>query len=352
MNENAPSFEAANNSETASLVSIVIPVYNVSSYLAECLESVIHQSYRDIEIIIIDDGSTDGSGFICDRFAQGDDRICVIHTDNKGLSSARNLGMEKCRGSYLMFVDSDDWIELHTVEKLVNTAKKYNADIVSARRCSEFVGKTIYHSKGDEDVRIARGNEILAFYGKGLLPDVVWNKLYLSECFLGIRFYDGHNYEDVSVTWKIMTRLAKTKGTAVVLPDSLYHFRIRKSSISHTESCRNIVDGWMAYHEKFEGVPEYRKQFLLGCFWQIGCMWKNYYGFSGKEKAAAAHTVLEMRRFSTEHFRQVMKGTNPIYIKAICLVSQSRSPFIMWLCFWGGKLRRIIRNIRRRKMYD
>lgn len=352
MSDNEPLCEAGKNTETASLVSIVIPVYNVNSYLAECLESVIHQSYHNIEIIIIDDGSTDGSGSICDKYAQYDDRICVIHTDNRGLSSARNLGLEKCRGSYLMFVDSDDWIEHHSVETLMKYAKKYNADIVSARRCREFVGKTIYRTKEDEDARIAHGDEILAFYGKGLLPDVVWNKLYLAECFLGIRFYDGHNYEDVSATWKIMTRLAKTNGTAVVLPDTLYHFRIRKSSISHTESCRNIVDGWMAYHEKYEGVPEFRKQMLPGCFWQIGCMWKNYHGFSGKEKAAAAHTVLEMRRFSTEHFRQVMKGTNPIYIKVICLVSQSRAPLIMWFCFWGGKLIRVIRNIRRRKMYD
>lgn len=352
MSNKVPSCEAAKHSETVSLVSIVIPVYNVSSYLAECLWSVIHQSYHNIEIIIIDDGSTDGSGSICDRFAQYDDRICVIHTDNRGLSCARNLGLEKCRGSYLMFVDSDDWIEYHSVETLMKYAKKYNADIVSARRCREYVGKTICRAKKDEDARIARGNEILAFYGKGLLPDVVWNKLYLSECFFGIRFYDGHNYEDVSVTWKIMTHLAKTNGTAVVLPDSLYHFRIRKSSISHTESCRNIVDGWMAYHEKYEGVPEYRKQFLPGCFWQIGYMWKNYYGFSGKEKAVAAHTVLEMRSFSTKHFCQVMKGTNPISIKVICLVSQSRSPLIMWFCFWGGKLLRIIRNIRRRTLYN
>ena len=352
MSDNTPSCEAVKNSEPASLVSIVIPVYNVSSYLAECLESVIHQSYHNIEIIIIDDGSTDGSDSICDRFAQYDDRICVIHTGNRGLSSARNLGLKKCRGSYLMFVDSDDWIEPHSVETLIKFAKKYNADIVTARRCREFAGKTIYSSKEGEKVRIARGDEILAFFGKGLLHDVVWNKLYLAECFSGIRFPDGHSYEDVSVTWKILTRLAKTNGTAVVLSEPLFHFRMRKSSISHTESCRNIIDGWAAYYEKYEGVPEYRKQFLAGCLWHIGRMWRNYYGFSKKEKTAAAHIVLEMRRFSTEHFRQIMKGTYSIYIKAICMVSQSSSPLMMWFCFWGGKLFRKIRNIRRRKMYD
>ena len=128
MSDNAPLCETGKNTETASLVSIVIPVYNVSSYLAECLESVINQSYYNIEIIIIDDGSTDGSDSICDRFAQYDDRICVIHTDNRGLSSARNLGLEKCRGSYLMFVDSDDWIEHHSVETLKKVQKTKESD--------------------------------------------------------------------------------------------------------------------------------------------------------------------------------------------------------------------------------
>lgn len=86
------------------------------------------------EILLIDDGSTDGSGCICDRYARSDHRIRVFHTENRGLSSARNLGLGKCSGSYLLFVDSDDWIELHTVETLLNAAKQYNAEIAAAKK--------------------------------------------------------------------------------------------------------------------------------------------------------------------------------------------------------------------------
>ena len=347
MRDNALSCEVAKNEEKATLVSVVIPVYNVGSYLAQCLESVIRQSYHNIEIIIIDDGSTDVSGFICDRFAQCDDRIRVIHTDNRGLASARNLGLDRCRGSYLLFVDSDDWIEPHTVETLLEFAKKYNADIVTANRCYEYVGETVYPTKEEEDTRILHSIEILTIYGNGLLGDVVWNKLYLTGCFSGVRFPDGHNFEDVATTWKMMMRLAKTNGTVVVLSEPLFHFRMRKCSISHTKSCRNIIDSWVAYHEKYEGVPQCQKQFLSTCFYQIRHMWANYYGFSEKEKDTASCIVFEMRRFSTEHFHQVMKGRYPITIKAICLISQSSSPLMMWPCFWGDKLLRKIRNTKR-----
>lgn len=348
MSDKAPSCEVTEKEEKASLVSVVIPVYNVSSYLAKCLKSVIQQSYHDMEIIIIDDGSTDGSGLICDEFAQCDDRIRVIHTENKGLASARNLGLEKCRGSYLLFVDSDDWIEPYAVETLVAFAKKYKADIVTAKIYSEFLGKTLHPTKKEKEVRIIHGDEILTCFGDGLLRNVVWDKLYLAGCFSGVRFPDGHNYEDVSITWKMMRRLAKSNGTVVVLSESLFHFRVRKSSISHTQSFRNIIDGWTAYHEKFEGVPEYRKQSLRGCLMLIGHMWMNYSGFSREEKGAAAGTVTEMCRFSKEHFKKVMKGTYSLTVKAICLVSQSSSPLLMWACFCGGKLLWKIRNIGRR----
>jgi glycosyltransferase involved in cell wall biosynthesis len=352
MSDNENTCEAAEISEKSSLVSIVIPVYNVSSYLAQCLESVIHQSYHNIEIIIINDGSTDGSGLICDRFSQCDDRIRVIHTDNRGLSSARNCGLKACSGSYLLFVDSDDWIEADTVETLLDYAKTYNADIAAAKSCKEFVGQTVYPPKAKEEIRVFHGDEILPAYGKGLFRDVVWNKLYLAGCFSGIQFPDGHNYEDVSVTWKIMKNLADEDGTVVVLSKPLFHFRMRKSSISHTESCCNIIDAWAAYHEKYIGMPDYRQQFLPACFFIIGRMWLNYFRFSGEERGAASGIVLEMRSFSKEHFHHVMKGPFSKKVKAICLISQSSSPLLMWFCFAGGFLFKKIRNAkRRRSMY-
>lgn len=135
-----------------------------------------------------------------------------------------------------------------------------------------------------------------------------------------------------------MTRLANANGTVVCLPESLFHFRMRKSSISHTKSCRNIIDSWLASREKYEGIPVNRNQFLSGCFRPIGRMWMSYYGFTDNEKAMASDIVLEMRSFSRNYFHQIMRGKATKRTKAFCLVSQSSSPLLMWFCYWGGKL--------------
>lgn len=126
------------------LVSVIIPVYNVGRYLPQCFDSVTSQTYRNLEIIVIDDGSTDDSGSICDQYAEKDDRIRVIHTDNRGLASARNLGLENVSGEYISFIDSDDWIEPQTIEMFIRTALETEADIVNAKYCSEYVVRTIH----------------------------------------------------------------------------------------------------------------------------------------------------------------------------------------------------------------
>ncbi len=119
--------------ENVKLVSIIIPVYNVAPYLVEALESAIHQTYKNLEIIIIDDGSTDGSETICDEYARKDHRVRVIHQDNKGLSAARNIGLGIMTGDAVAFLDSDDALEFDYVEKLVEAMNREDADIVICR---------------------------------------------------------------------------------------------------------------------------------------------------------------------------------------------------------------------------
>lgn len=211
------------------------------------------------------------------------------------------------------------------------------------------MGKTVYPAKKEEDIRIVRGDEIMIDFGNGLLGDEVWNKLYRAECFSELRFPDGHNYEDVSTTWKTMMRLAKANGTVVVLSEVLFHFRMRKSSISHTPSCSNIIDAWTAYREKYERMSEYRERLLPTCLYQAGKMWMNYCGFSAEEKNAASDIVVEMQRFSKEHFHQFIRGKYPKKLKVICLVSRSSSPVLMWSCFLGHRLLRKIKK--RERLY-
>ena len=112
------------------IVSVVIPVFNVEKYIAKCIESLISQTYKKLEIILVDDGSTDYSGKICDEYSKLDNRIFVIHKENGGVSSARNIGMKKTTGSWVSFVDSDDWIETDFIEQLLSEGTKEEADVV------------------------------------------------------------------------------------------------------------------------------------------------------------------------------------------------------------------------------
>lgn len=333
------------------LVSVIIPVYNVSRYLPQCLDSVISQTWRNLEIIIIDDGSTDGSGRICDQYADRDGRIKVIHSPNRGLSAARNLGLENLKGQYIAFVDSDDLIEPHAIETLIRTALLTESHVVTAGFCYEYVGRTVHTSTGTGDLQTFRGRDILTALVEGQFRNVVWNKLYRAECFEDIRFPDGHNYEDNAITWKIMKNLAENGRAVTSLSDELMHFRVRKSSISHTGTPENHADNWMARREKYESLPDYRDILLAECFVPILRLWAEFCSYSKEEKAESEKTIREMHAFSKKHFRRIMKGKHKALTKIGCLLSQSRSAPVMWISFYGGKLLRGLKN-GKYKMFD
>ena len=337
------------------LVSVIIPVYNVSRYLPQCLESVLNQTYKELEIIIVNDGSTDDSGLNCEEYAGKDSRIRVFHTEHRGLAASRNLGIDNAKGSFILFVDSDDWIELHTIDTLVRTSVRTGADVVVARNCFEYVGKTVHSKAGkkrkvgqivdlDENgrqVQVFQGNDILTAYVNGEFRDLAWNKLYRAELFSEIRFPDGRNYEDVGTTWRLMKILSETGGTAAVWPEELFHFRMRKGSITHTMTMDNIADCWTSHYERYEGLADYRDLYIGSCFVAVGRMWMNYSRFSGEEKRRAAATVREMQSFSREIRHKVMRGKYPRYVKMVCLLSQSKAPLAMAAGFLWGKLRQV-----------
>ena len=241
--------------EKKPLVSVIIPVYNVSRYLPQCLDSVISQTYQNLEIVIVDDGSTDGSGSICAHYAERDDRILLIRSENRGLASARNLGLGNICGDYISFIDSDDWVELHMINKLLDAALQTGADIVTAKKCFEYVGVTLHDEDGDEYPRIYSGEDLMLALAEAKFGNTVWNKLYKAECFKETRFPDGLNYEDVSTTLKVMKEAAENGGSLASLPDVLFHYRVRKSSILNTYSFKNNIDSWTAHYSKYIALP-------------------------------------------------------------------------------------------------
>lgn len=352
-----------------SLVSVIIPVYNASAYLPQCLESVIHQTYPNLEILVIDDDSTDNSAAICEAYARRDPRIRIIHIAHGGLSAARNTGIEHANGAYLAFLDSDDWMELHAINTLVKTSLRTNSSITCAGTCSEYPDRT-YHPKigketqsgqtiiqmdlSSKPVRIFCGEDVMTAYINGLFRDVAWNKLYRAEIFvedrsseahratkrsLKFRFPEGHNFEDIAIMWKIMKLLAETDGTVTSLTEELFHWRMRKGSITHTYSADNIIDCWLAQYGRYKGLAENGDRYLGACFMAIGRMWMNYNSFSKDEKRRAEETVREMQAFSRANRSKVLHGNHPRFVKMVCLLSQVKTPPAMAIGHQWGKLR-------------
>lgn len=215
------------------LVSVVVPVYNSEEYLAECLDSVIRQTYENLEIILVDDGSSDGSAKICDDYAALDSRVKVIHRikDSTGPGEARNIGAEAAVGEYLLFVDNDDWIDEKLVERTLEVAERNSADIVLFHFARVEEGKTV--STSSTSVKLP-DNEVISAESD---PEIIVcscspvDKLY-RKCFWdenGFAFTVDRYFEDLGTIPKIMALTDRF----VHIPDILYYYRIRPKSIMH-----------------------------------------------------------------------------------------------------------------------
>lgn len=307
------------------LISVIVPVYNVKPYLEQCVESVLRQTYTQTEILLVDDGSTDGCSQVCDDFAGKDKRVRVFHTENKGLSAARNVGLEQAVGDYISFLDGDDWMEPSALWELENAARQHDADIVVCERYIELVGKVIC-SPRKSDKAVFCGQDILTAYADGLFYEFAWNKLYRRNLFSGLRFPEGRNYEDILVNCTLMKTLSENEGTVVRVPRELVHFRLRKSSISHTHSLKNITDRFFAFRERYEKLTGFHTAFLQKCFLAIGLLWSSYCSFSKEERKAANNLLGETKAFSKQHFRRVIFGKYSFRAKLFCLLSQIKAP--------------------------
>ncbi len=217
-------------------ISVIVPVYNVSEYLRRCVSSITNQTYQNTEIVLIDDGSTDESGNICDELALSDNRIKVIHQENKGLSGARNTGLDNSTGSFIFFCDSDDYLKNDALDKMLFKLKQDHADIVACGILNDYSpdsesdnGEEMFTSStpgrwsGHESViQMMRSNNVCS---------VAWNKLYRKELFDGIRFPEGVYNEDEAVTYKLLYRA----GIVSYMPEPLYVYYQRQSSIMHED---------------------------------------------------------------------------------------------------------------------
>lgn len=209
-------------------VSVIIPVYNVEKYLDECLISVINQSYRNLEIIIVNDGSTDGSGKKCEGYKKIDSRISVFHKQNGGLSDARNYGLSRSHGEYVFFLDSDDFLDLVLIENLVKVALKTKSDIVVNDAIDYYDNDIIEESYKDCTWETFKSLEAVrrTLMTNGI-RHMAWGKLFRSELWNNKKFTKGILYEDLDIIYYVMLDAEMIS----VLHPSMYYYRQRAGSI-------------------------------------------------------------------------------------------------------------------------
>ncbi len=213
------------------LISVIVPVYNAEQYLERCVNSILDQTYKNLEIFLVDDGSPDRSGDMCDEFAQKDNRIKVIHKENGGQSTARNAALDVMTGAYVGFVDSDDWIEPDMFERLMLLVQEHDAQIaVCGVQCDWNDGKTIYCNADYPRCQdIEHWTKIDALRELALNTKILnapWNKLFESRIFDGLRMRVGWVFED----FEIMPKCVERADRIVYDPAPLYHYIMTEES--------------------------------------------------------------------------------------------------------------------------
>lgn len=227
-------------------ISIIVAIYNVAQYLEQCIKSLVEQSYKNIEIILVDDGSTDGSGAICDRWKGMDSRIQVSHKENGGLSDARNTGISLSHGIYLMFVDGDDWVSRDFCKEALKTVSD-GSDIGVFHYCIYRKGESPKPAQGAVEGSFEREKGLYKLVS-GATKDYAWNKIYHKELFSQIRYPIGYKYEDMGTTYKLF--MSAHRITFISTP--LYFYRQREGSIMSNPLKGDTIDLFELLLERYQ----------------------------------------------------------------------------------------------------
>ena len=248
------------------LVSVIVPVYKVEQYLNKCVDSIINQTYKNLEIFLVDDGSMDNCPKMCDDYAKKDKRIKVIHKKNGGLSSARNAALDVFSGEYVTFVDSDDWIEKTYVEELYKAIKANDCDLAvcSVNRCTES-GEIVKQSVFFNGDKKFEKNEVFdAFWNTKdkRLSSWAWGKLYHKSIFKKLRYPVGINYEDAYVLTDVCKNI--TKGV-VAISSKLYNYVVKRQGSITSDKSDKAFHVIVAKRRCVENISEGTKAFGFAC---------------------------------------------------------------------------------------
>lgn len=234
------------------LISIIVPVYKVEKYIHKCIDSILSQTYENIELILVEDGSPDGCGRICDEYAERDARVRVIHQKNAGLAASRNIGVSEAKGEYLLFVDGDDHIEARLCETAEAVARTENADAVcfGYAKVNENGGQRLSEHSFPRTLTDAKGGVGMLMSSE--MPDYAWNKLYRRRVHEGVEWTPGVLWEDIPTTYRLFMNAQRI----AVIPEPLYCYRQREGSITARVSDRALEDIFSLRYARYLHVAQ------------------------------------------------------------------------------------------------
>lgn len=308
-------------------ISMIVPVYQVEPYIAQCIESVLHQTFSDFELILVDDGSTDRSGSICDRYATEDSRIRVIHTTNRGAAAARNTGLDLVSGAYITFLDGDDYLDEHMLERLHEVIQHSFADVVVC----DFLN---IHSDEKDDFCVhlkeqtVNSREVLEHLknqrNHGTWT-IVWNKIYRKSVLEDIRFPEGRYFED-----EFFSNYLYQKDFRIdIIPDVLCYHRVLSSSTMNTQKEENYLDLLDAFQERLEiylsndySADETFKVLIFLLEPLNRCIQAKFQGIQGQR-------VKRCRQF-VKHIAKVLKKRELSMMKKCSLILLQNCPILLY----------------------
>ena len=295
----------------SSLVSIIVPVYGVEAYLAECVDSLLAQTYQNLEILLVDDGSPDNCPAICDAYADRDARIKVIHKENGGAASARNAGLDAMHGEYVCFVDGDDLVCADYVEKLLSTLETAQADISICGFTQMSVDNEVKFLDREPAGSYSCTNYLREFL-KHWTCALLWNKLFCKEVICGLRMEEGHRIDDEFFTYQAVLNSQRI----TVFDAPLYRYRIRTSSVMqefNTNREQFLLDRidytQQRYHKVVEAFPSLQSAF----FYDMADSFVRYW-LSCRNMPTAEHRI---RQWAMTNFRTILTSDMTIKQKMI-----------------------------------
>jgi glycosyltransferase involved in cell wall biosynthesis len=256
-------------------VSVIVPVYRSEAYLGSCIDSILRQTLSRLEVILVDDGSPDGCGAICDRYAARDSRVKVIHQPNGGVAKARNAGLDAATGDWIAWVDSDDFIEPDMFQRMLEAAVESRADVCVCGRFEERPGSTGFFGF-PRKVLLDQKGAIRALLESRVLDDALYDKLWNRRLFADIRFPEGKTYEDLATVYRLLLKVRRV----LCLPEPKYHYRHRKGSIMSDTSLPNRMNHYEFARQRYADLigqfPEFEALLEERCLAAAVGIWCGY----------------------------------------------------------------------------